>query len=411
MQSRGERSEMSKPDEPTGADAVPITRGQLFKLGGGLALAASAGSLLAACGSSSSGSTGASGSVGNGLGISSIEQLQPFHFSSTTGPKPSLPKRYAFANIETSPVFTDLANGIQAGCKDRGLDFVQANADNNVENNISQIKTFLQRGTGGLYLLPLGNGTQAPVISQALNDGIVVYNQTASPSTCQVIIPQSKIGQTQGNAAVDWIRKNLGGKATVLVFNLKALTPTLGVRYDATVEALKALGSNVTVVEVAVDLANFNDSGGFSLTSSALQAHPDIDVIIGIDTLLLGAEKAVTEAHNTTVKYMSGSDGDADVLNAIRSGDRLIKETFGYTFPLVGYATAQFTADWLEGKSIPQAIEVNPVPLNSAGTIDVYNQKNANPGKYWKDTPAYLSFLGNISYKTRKDYLRNTLSK
>lgn len=395
---------------PSGDRDDAITRGQLIRLGGSLTLSIGMGGLLAACGSSSSGSAD-SGGVGAGLSISEIGQLKPFVSSSKIGAKPDLPKRYAFANIATSPVFTDLANGIGAACKDRGLDFIQANANNNVQSNISQIRTFLQRGAGGLYLLPLGNGTQAPVISKALNDGMVVYNQTASPSSCQVIVPQAKIGQTQGKAAVDWIKQELGGKATVLVFNFKALTPTLGVRYDATIAALKELGSGLKLVEVGVDLAHFNDSGGFSLTSSALQAHPDINAIIGVDVVLTGAEKAVKEAHNTTVKYISGSDGNEDVLKAILAGDSLIKGTFGYTFPLVGYATGQFAADWLEGKTIPQAIVLNPVALSTADTIAEYRRRNADPDTYWNKSADYITFLGNISYETRKNYLRNTLSK
>lgn len=386
-----------------------ITRANLFRVAGSTALAIGGASVLAGCGSSVSGGN-QSAAIGPGSNVSDLSQLAPFSFVGARGPKPSLPKRLSFANIETSPVFTDLADGLQAACKDRGLDFVEANADDNVATNISQIRSFLQRETGALYLLPLGNGTQGPVISQALNDGIVVYNQTASPSTSQVIIPQSKIGQAQGEAAVRWIREHLGGAATVLLFNFNALTPTLGVRYEATVKALRQLGRGLTLVEVGVDLSNFNDAGGFSLTSSALQAHPHIQVILGVDTLLTGVAKAVTEAHNTTVAYISGSNGEADVLAAIKAGG-LIKQSFGAAFPLAGYAAGWFAADWLEGKSIPQGIILNPVALSSVESVTEYNRRNTNPGQYWRTSPDYMTFVGTINYQSRRQYLRNTLSR
>jgi len=67
----------------------------------------------------------------------------------------------------------------------------------------------------------------------------------------------------------------------------------------------------------------------------------------------------------------------------------------------------QHASDWLEGKSIPQAMDVLPIAL-SQENMAKYEADLADPGGVYAD-PArrdtYLRMYGNICYDTRDRYL------
>ncbi|MCW6513264.1 sugar ABC transporter substrate-binding protein, partial [Hyphomicrobiales bacterium BP6-180914] len=75
--------------------------------------------------------------------------------------------------------------------------------------------------------------------------------------------------------------------------------------------------------------------------------------------------------------------------------------------PVFGYAMGQYGADWLEGKRIPQAMDILPVVLTEKN-IAQYQADLANPAEAYRDPvrrSAYLVPYGNICYDTRDRYV------
>jgi len=67
----------------------------------------------------------------------------------------------------------------------------------------------------------------------------------------------------------------------------------------------------------------------------------------------------------------------------------------------------QHAADWLEGKSVPQAMDILPSLLTRAN-IAAYEADFANAGAVYADPAkrdAYLKMYGNICYDTRDQYV------
>ena len=67
----------------------------------------------------------------------------------------------------------------------------------------------------------------------------------------------------------------------------------------------------------------------------------------------------------------------------------------------------QQAADWLDGKSIPQAMDVLPVPITPE-SIAQYEADLADPAAVYRDDAkrdAYLKMYGNICYETRDQFL------
>lgn len=326
-------------------------------------------------------------------------ELAPFEFSDTVGEVPDLPKTVAWANTSDAEFFLQITRSIEAAAKDRGLEFITAIADDDSAKNIEQIETFLQRGIGALAVQPLDANAQAPLMQRAIDTGAAVMSLVTPPSTNQAIADQYKVGNTQGLAAAKYITENMGGKAKVVYFNTDSIE-VLKARHQGALDGIMTAGDGVEIVADVQPEAITQDAG-FQAMSTILQKNPDVDVVIGGDTYVLGALAALeAEGKARDDMYLSGIDGDEQALAAVAEGGPY-KASFAFAYPLMGYAWGQFAADWLEGKSIPQVMQLNAIELSSQESIDAFKAAMADPSVTWKNAAEYLTMLGDVSYGTR----------
>ena len=385
--------------------AQPLSRRMLLKGMVALSAVAASANLLAACApvapAPAAAPTTAAAAESAGP---DPKTFKPFVASDTAGEKPDLPRRIAWANTSNAEFFLAITNAIQMAAEDRDLEFITAIANDDSAKNIEQINTFLQRGIAALCIQPLDANAQAPLMQQAIDQGIAVLSLVTPPSTSQVVADQYKVGNTQGLAAAKWITENLGGKAKVHYFNIDTIEVLIA-RHQGVLDGLKTAGPGVEIVS-DVNAGAITNEAGFNTMNTVLQAHPDINVILGGDTLVLGALAAIEAAGKAEDKiYMSGIDGDAEALNKIRAGGPY-KASFAFAYPMMGYAWGQYAADWLDGKAIPQVQQFNAIELNSAETIDAFQKAMANVRETWQKADTYFTNLGSISYATRDQYLR-----
>lgn len=385
--------------EPASLSRRTLLKGMMW-----LGAAGVGANLLAACAPVAPGATTAPTEASAADTGPDPSTFQPFVASDTVGVVPDLPRRIAWANTSNAEFFLAITNAIQLAAEDRDLEFITAIADDDSAKNIEQINTFLQRGIAALCIQPLDANAQAPLMQQAIDDGIAVLSLVTPPSTTQAVADQYKVGYTQGAAAAKWITENLDGKAKVHYFNIDTIE-VLVARHQGVLDGVKTAGDGVEIVS-DVNAGAITNEAGFNTMNTVLQAHPDINIILGGDTLVLGALAAVEAAGKADEKiYMSGIDGDAEALNKIREGGPY-KASFAFAYPMMGYAWGQYAADWLEGKQIPQVMQFNAIELNSAATIDEFEQAMANVRETWQAADKYFTNLGSISYETRDQYLR-----
>ncbi|MEU8270612.1 sugar ABC transporter substrate-binding protein [Sphaerisporangium sp. NPDC049002] len=390
-----------------------INRRDLLRLsvitGAGVALGAP---LLSACSvdsgsgsepnsGASSGSGAAKKAIGNGL--TEKKTLAPFQFGGAAGEKPSIPKRIAWANTSDAEFFLQITRSIELAATSRGLEFVTAIANDDSAKNIEQIETFLQRGIGALCIQPLDANAQGPLMKRAIEAGAAVLSLVTPPSTSQAVADQYKVGNTQGLAAAKYITEKLGGKANVVYFNLDTIE-VLKARHQGVLDGLKTAGPGMKIVSDVQPPALTQD-GGFKAMNTILQAHPEVDVILGGDTFCLGALSALQAAGKDRPEmYLSGIDGDEQALAEIRKGGAY-KASFAFAYPLMGYAWGQFAADWMEGKPIPQVMQFNAIELNSAESIDKYQADMKAVADTWKNAATYFTLLGTIRYQERDQFI------
>lgn len=388
------------------SDARSLSRRQLLKGMVWVGSAAIGANLLAACAPVGAPAPAAAPSTPTpepdmGPDPSTFTAFQP---SDAVGEIPNLPRRIAWANTSNAEFFLAITNAIQLAAEDRDLEFITAIANDDSARNIEQINTFLQRGIAALCIQPLDANAQAPLMQQAIDDGIAVMSLVTPPSTVQAVADQYKVGYTQGLAAAKWITENLGGQAKVHYFNIDTIEVLIA-RHQGVLDGVRTAGEGVEIVS-DVNAGAITNEAGFNTMNTVLQAHPDINVILGGDTLVLGALAAIEAAGRAGENiYMSGIDGDAEALNKVREGGPY-KASFAFAYPMMGYAWGQYAADWLEGKSIPQVMQFNAIELNSAESIDAFEAAMANVRETWTSADTYFTNLGSISYETRDQYVR-----
>src|SRR5436309_965205 len=82
-----------------------------------------------------------------------------------------------------------------------------------------------------------------------------------------------------------------------------------------------------------------NKEGGFATMNTILQAHPDVDVVLGADTVVLGALAALEAAGKARPdQFLGGIDGEPEAVAAIKKPNSPYKASISLSSPVFGYA-------------------------------------------------------------------------
>lgn len=332
--------------------------------------------------------------------------LEPFQRSTSRGRATGLPSRLAWASTADSEFFLALGRGMQQAAADRGLDYVTATSGNDPGKHVDQMNAFLQQGVGAMAMQPLNPDADSLVLQRAIDKGVCAQGIITAPSTMQVVASQYQIGYDQGKAAAEYVTDHLGGNAQVLYFNLDSASPQLKLRHQGVLDGLKTGGGGIEVVG-DLTVADISTASGFSTMITALRAHADIKVVLGGDTIVVGAFKALKDTGKLKDDmFFAGVDGDREALDLIKAGGAY-KLSIAFAWTLMGYGLGQFGADWIDGREVPRVIVAKGVKLDSAAAVDRFAAASADPATVFADRARYEDYLplfGNVSYASRHTY-------
>lgn len=323
----------------------------------------------------------------------------------TGSPNPTgLPSRVAWASTADSAFFRALRDGMRQAAADRGVDFVTATSGNDPRRHAEDMAGFLRRGVGALAMQPLNPDADGPVLRDALSHGVCVQGIITAPSTTQVVASQYAIGHLQGRSAAEYVTAHLGGNAQVLYFNLDTVSPALRQRHRGVLDGLKTGGGGIRVVG-DLTVADISTRSGYNTMLSALSAHEGINVVLGGDTVVVGAHEALRKAGKLRDDmYLSGVDGDSAALALVQAGGAY-KLSIAFAWRLMGYGLGQFGADWIAGRRVPRMVVAKGVPLDSSSTVSAFQTANADPARVFADPATYQRFLpllGSVSHGSRQ---------
>ena len=253
---------------------------------------------------------------------------------------------------------------------------------------------------------PVDPPSLAHSLQQVIWAGGYVGTVVPPPATSILNAPQYLTGKVLGDAAAAYITRGSAARRKVVLLTHDSLQ-FLAPRFVAMRDALKDVPG---VDHRRRHLAADREQGGRRRRPCApsCSPNPTVDVVLGADTVVLGALAALRAAGKARPdQFLGGIDGEPEAVAEIKKGGPY-KASISLASPVFGYAMGQHAADWLEGKSIPQAMDILPTALTLAN-IAQYEADLADPARGLCRSGAprasYLRMYGNICYDTRDQYV------
>jgi ribose transport system substrate-binding protein len=167
-------------------------------------------------------------------------------------------------------------------------------------------------------------------------------------------------------------------------------------------------------VEIVADIPGNPETQeeGNKAMSSILQKTPDVNVVDGGDTLVLGALSALRAVGRGDDPNLAlfGVNGDPQAVTEVKSGGPY-KATYAFNFAILGTLLSDMADRWLKGYNIPMLAVVPAIPIDSPAAIEKYNRSIADPGAAYADAEGvYFNLFGSTSYATRGTYFDGKVS-
>lgn len=318
---------------------------------------------------------------------------------------PGLRKALAFARDNDREFMQGISRGLSKAAADTGLAFETADAGNDPARMTEQVEALRSTGVGAVVASPVDPSALAPSLRRLIWAGSYVGTVVPPPAVSLLNAPQYMTGKVLGDAAAAHIREKLGGRAKVVLLTHDSLE-FLAPRFTAMRDSLRTIPGAVVVADISP--VTVNPEGGFATMRTILLANPEVDVVLGADTVVLGALAAVRAAGKARPgQFFGGIDGEPDAVAELKKTDSPYKISVSLASSVFGYALGRHAADWLQGRSIPQAMDILPMALTSE-TLAGYEADQENPAEVYADPTrrnAYLRMYGNICYDTRERYV------
>lgn len=257
------------------------------------------------------------------------------------------------------------------------IDLRVAEGTNDVSVQISQIETFINDGVDAIVLLPFDGAAMTPIALEAMSKGIPVINvdrEFDDPNAARVTVLGDNYGM--GVSAGAYVCEEAGGNKDAVVAEIAGID-SLPLTQD------RSRGFEDALAECGLDVdnrvaADFTVEGGTEAAENLLQAAPKIDFLWNHDDDQgVGVLSAIENAGRDEF-VMIGGAGSKNAMEAIQSGDSVLKATVIYpsTQAADGIKLARLL---VQGRSMSDLVEVEVprtvqlyAPVVTADNVDQY---------------------------------------
>lgn len=238
-------------------------------------------------------------------------------------------KRIAFFGFASANSFAQATwAGVQDSAKKHGVQarFFDPNFDS--QKQVAQIQNATASGQYEAFVVQANDGNAVvPPIKDAIKAGIKVVGEfTPIGPRYDTIDPQVPGLIFVGEAPV-WNGKSLGEMAVkacgdqnpckvAYLEGFKAL-PLDNARTEAVKQALAASPKVQVVASVE---GGYTQASGLKAAQDVLQAHPDVNVIVGSSQAIEGTEQAVKDAGKLGKVQLIGNGGSKQAVQAVKDG-------------------------------------------------------------------------------------------
>jgi ribose transport system substrate-binding protein len=209
------------------------------------------------------------------------------------------------------------------------IDLRVAAGTNDVNQQISQVETFINDDVDAIVLLPFDGAAMTPVAMKAMSAGIPVINvdrEFDDPNAARVTILGDNYGM--GVSAGEYVCEQAGDNSDAVVAEIAGID-SLPLTQD------RSRGFKDALAECGLDVdnrvaADFTPEGGERAAANLLQAAPEIDFLWNHDDDQgVGVLAAIQNAGRDEFTMIGGA-GSANAMREIQSGDSVLKATVIY---------------------------------------------------------------------------------
>jgi ribose transport system substrate-binding protein len=241
----------------------------------------------------------------------------------------------------------------------RGYELVVTDAQGQTSKQVSDVEDLIARRVSAIFLAPREFEGLAPALAAAKEAKIPVFliDREAAGTAGQDYV--TFIGSNfveEGQRAGEWVVKNTGGNAGVIILEG---TAGASVAIDRNKGFMDAIKGSPGIKVLASQTGNFTRAEGQKVMENLIQAHnKNITVVYTHnDEMALGAIQALKAANmnpGKDVKVVS-VDGQKSALEAIMAGDMNVTVECNPRFGPIAFDTYE---KFLRGEQIPPKIIV-----------------------------------------------------
>jgi len=302
--------------------------------------------------------------LNTGLGVAS--DLTPTD-KEIAAARQRLDKEGSFVGIIAMTYSTEyhatVAEGAENAAKKLGLRVKTFDSELKVDKQISAIESFTASGASAIIIGLFDPPSVRSALADAAKKGVKIVQYAGRDVVdlggVSISIEDADLGYAAGEYAGKLIAKEKGGRAQVAILDYPDL-PNVVVRAQNIAKALMKEAPNATIVG---NYLGGTPENGLNSTESALQAHPNINVIASInDAGAFGALKALQNAGRTANDtIIVGIDAEKQALEYIKNGT-MYRGTIDTAPAATGALTVNAVVKLLAGGTLPQRVRV-PVNL------------------------------------------------
>ncbi|MGD0725397.1 MAG: sugar ABC transporter substrate-binding protein [Spirochaetia bacterium] len=302
--------------------------------------------------------------VNTGLGVAS--DLTPTD-KEIAAARQRLDKEGSFVGVIAMTYSTEyhatVAEGAENALKKMGLRVKTFDSELKVDKQISAIESFTASGASAIIIGLFDPPSVRSALADAAKQGVKIVQYAGRDVVdlggVSISIEDADLGYAAGEYAGKLIAKEKGGKAQVAILDYPDV-PNVVVRAENIAKAIKKEAPGAQIVG---NYLGGTPENGLNSMESALQAHPDIDVVASInDAGAFGAMKALQNAGRTASNMIIvGIDAEKQALEYIRNGT-MYRGTIDTAPAATGALAANAVVKLLAGGTLPQRVRV-PVNL------------------------------------------------
>ena len=246
-----------------------------------------------------------------------------------------------------------LTLGYQDAAQEAGVKVMLANTGNDQAKEAELVNTYVAQNVAGLVIAPLNPDSSIPVLERASQTmKIAVVNSTLTNAPFIVggyTSDNVNLGATSGEAAAEFIKTQLGGKARIAIIQFKSLLPVQSSeRVNGFLDAVRKVNPNV---EVVADQDAWLQDKAVQVAGDILTADSNINIIFAAnDGGTIGSVMAVKNAGFAGRVFVYGIDTGDQQIAMLRDSDNILQAVTGQDPYTQGRNAMNVLIDAINGK-------------------------------------------------------------